>query len=219
MDIRGERTGRIADQRRNFYESETAKRLYATPVVNRDTGERFFILPKSVTHSFSNLGQDQIGVVEHLGEIVEEAILTHKEESRKAPDDSSTGVYTLFGVVQTEEGIRPVKLKVKEYYIKGQSLPKEVSDYLKSRDPMETYASVYDGKVLVLESIEKEEASSSAQSTVGNPTADKYPSASSVLILAGGDRKVKMGTKTISVRELLKMIKGGAEKYIPKPRE
>lgn len=76
-----------------------------------------------------------------------------------------------------------------------------------------------DGKVLVLESIEKEEASSSAQSTVGKSTADKYPSASSITILAGEEGKVKVGTKTISVRELLKMIKGGAEKYIPKPRE
>ena len=84
---------------------------------------------------------------------------------------------------------------------------------------METYASVYDGKVLVLESIEKEEASSSALSTVETSTGEKYPSASSVIILAGGDGKVKMGTKTISVRELLEMIKGGAEKYIPKPRE
>ena len=219
VDIRGERTGGIADQRKNFHKSETAKKLYAAPVINRDTGERFFILPKSTTHSFYNLGLDQVGVAEHLGEIVEEAILTYKEESRKAPDDRSTGVYTLFGAVQTEEGIRPVKLKVKEYYIKGQSLPKEVSDYLKSGDPMETYASVYDGKVLVLESIEKEEASSNVQSTAETTTADKYPSASSITILSGDKGKVKVGTKTISVRKLLKMIKGDAEKYIPQPRE
>ena len=154
-----------------------------------------------------------------MGEIVEEAVLTHREDSRNAATDRTTGVYTLFGAVQTKEGIRPVKLKVKEYYIRGQNLPREVSEYLKSGDPMETYASVYDGKVLVLESIEKEEASSSALSTVETSTGEKYPSASSVIILAGGDGKVKMGTKTISVRELLEMIKGGAEKYIPKPRE
>lgn len=202
VDIRGERTGRLSDQRKNFLSSEAAKKLYAAPVVNKDTGEALFITPKTITHTFSNLGRDQIALAEHLPEVVREAVLAHGEQSRKAPDDMTTGVFTLFGAVRTDEDVQPVKLKVKEYSVDGQRLPQSVREYLGTGLQPQTYASVYDGKVLVLESIEKEEASSSAPSTAPKTdAAEKYPSASSA----------------ISVKDLLGLVKGDAERYAPKP--
>jgi len=186
VDIRGEHTGRIAEWRKAFLSSETAKRICAAPVLNRDTGEHLFIIPKSFTHTFSNLGADQLALAEHLPEIVQEAVLTHGKASRKAPDDMITGVFTLFGAARTDAGIQPVKLKVKEYYITGQYLPQNIKEYLGTGVQPQTYASLYDGKVLVLESAEKEDASSSAHSTAPETgAADKYPSASSTISIQG----------------------------------
>ncbi len=76
-------------------------------------------------------------------------------------------------------------------YIDGQALPKGISDYLGTRIQPATYASIYDGKVLLVEEIEKEEASSNVQSTAGDTTADEYPSASSEFILTDGAEAVK----------------------------
>ena len=59
------------------------------------------------------------------------------------------------------------------------------------------YAIVYDGKVLVLEGIEKETSSSAASSTQGNPAPDNHPSVS-----------------TYSVKDLLDLVKGEDQKYI-----
>lgn len=202
VDIRGERSGRFSDQRKNFLSSETAKKLCAAPVENRDTGESLFITPRTFTHTFSNMGADQIALAEHLPEVIREAVLTHGEQSRKAPDDMTTGVFTLLGAVRTETGVQPVKLKVKEYAVTEQRLPKSVREYLGTGLQPQTYASVYDGKVLVLEGIEKEDVSSSAPSTaLDSSAAEKHPSTSSA----------------ISVKDLLGLVKGDAEKYVPRP--
>lgn len=204
VDIRGERSGRLSEQRKSFLNSETARRLCAAPVENKDTGEALFITPKTLTHTFSNLGADQIALAEHLPEVIREAVLTHGEQSRKAPDDMTTGVFTLFGAVRTDDGVQPVKLKVKEYYIGMQDIPQTIRKYLGTGLQPQTYASVYDGKVLVLEGIEKEEVSSSAPSTaLDSSAADKYPSTSSA----------------ISVKDLLGLVKGDAKKYVPKAEE
>lgn len=204
VDIRGERSGRFSDQRKNFLSSETAKRLCAAPVENRDTGESLFITPRTFTHTFSNMGADQIALAEHLPEVIREAVLTHGEQSRKAPDDMTTRVFTLLGAVRTETGVQPVKLKVKEYAVTEQRLPKSVREYLGTGLQPQTYASVYDGKVLVLEGIEKEDVSSSAPSTaLDSSAAEKHPSTSSA----------------ISVKDLLGLVKGDAEKYVPKAGE
>lgn len=200
VDIRRERTGSFAQERSDFKNSEAARRMYAAPHLNRDTGERLFIVPNTVTHTFSNKGAEQIALMEHLPEVVEHAVLTHAEASRNAPDDHTTGVYTFFGAVRSEKGVQPVKLKVKEYRIEGQPLPSSVEAFFGNGLQKATYASVYDGKVLVLESIEKEEASSSALSRTEISAPDKYPSASS----------------TISIRELLGLVNSEAARYVPK---
>lgn len=225
VDIRRTRTGSFAAERDAFLNSERARQLYAAPILNRDTGESMFITPHTIKHTFSNLGWEQIELAEHLPEIIENAVLTHAEPSRTAPDDHTTGVYTLFGAAQTSEGVQPVKLTVKEYDIEGQPLPKNVKDYLGTGIQPETYASVYDGKVLVLESIEKEGPSSSATTDAANGAAVSYPSgpssegpssSASSRATSAPDRHPS-GPSEISVKDLLALVKGDAIKYIPQP--
>ena len=90
-------------------------------------------------------------------------------------------------------------LKVKEYSAGKQLLPKNISKYFGADTPA-TYASTYDGKVLVLEEIEKEGSSSSASSRA-ETAPDRYPS----------------NPSKISIKDLLDLVKGDARKYIPEP--
>ena len=196
VDIREETSGSYKEQRQAFLDSEEAQELYRAPALNRDTNELLFITPKSITHTFNNEGRENILLAKHLREIAESAILTHGEPSRKAPRDHTTGVYKFFGAVQTENGVQPVKLTVKEYSVEGQDVPKAVLDYVGDLQEGDTYAPIYDGKVLVLESIEKE-TSSSAPSPSADAELDKHPSVS-----------------VISVKELLDLVKGEDAKYI-----
>lgn len=200
VDIRGRRQGRLSEQRKQFLASKQARRLYEQPVINRDTGEPVFITPATMTHTFSNPGADQIGVAEHIGEIIENAVLTHAEPITHG-NQSATGIYTLFGAVQTERGVQPVKIKVKEYDYKGQYLPKTIKDYFIRNGQQDEFASAYDGRVLMLESIEKEDASSSAATMPETSSGVNHPSASS---------------STVSIAELLGLVNDeGARKYIP----
>ncbi len=201
VDVRRPQTGNFAEERAAFLDSTAAKQMYSAPVVNRDTGEGIFITPATMTHTFSNEGWEQIELAEHLPEIVETAVLTHAEPSRKAPDDRTTGVYTLFGAALTDAGVQPVKLTVKEYNIEKQAIPATIAEYLGTGVQPETYASVYDGKVLVLENIEKESPSSSAATDAAEKAAVYHPS----------------GLSAISVKDLLSLVKGDAARYVPQP--
>ncbi len=198
VDIRSKTNETYREQRKTFLESDEAKEIYSNPVLNRDTNEPLFIIPASFTHTFSNKGQENILLVKHIREIVENAVLTHGEQSRKTPDDHTTGVYKFFGAVQTSNGVQPVKLTVKEYKVEGQDIPRSILDYTTKVPLGDTYASVYDGKVLVLEEIEKETSSSAASSTQEDPEPDNHPSVS-----------------MISVKDLLDLVKGEDVKYIP----
>ncbi|MBP3623137.1 MAG: hypothetical protein J6J19_03625, partial [Oscillospiraceae bacterium] len=80
----------------------------------------------------------------------------------------------------------------------GQDIPRSILDYTTKVPLGDTYASVYDGKVLVLEEIEKETSSSAASSTQEDPEPDNHPSVS-----------------MISVKDLLDLVKGEDVKYIP----
>lgn len=225
VDVRRERTGSFAAERDAFLKSDAAKQMYSAPIVNRDTGEGIFITPNTITHTFSNLGWEQIELAEHLPEIVESAVLTHAEPSRNAPGDHTTGVYTLFGAARTDEGVQPVKLTVKEYNIEGQDVPATVREYLGSGLQPETFASVYDGKVLVLEGIEKESPSSSAGAAEAiTPSAELYPSGLSLAGPSGSATtdaaenaavSYPSGPATISVKDLLSLVKGSGARYVP----
>ena len=124
--------------------------------------------------------------------------MTHGEASRNAPDDHTTGVYKFFGAVQTTDGVQPVKLTVKEYSVDGQDIPRTIVDYKNRFHLGDTFASIYDGKVLVLEGIEKETSSSAASSTQEKPAPDNHPSVS-----------------IINVKDLLDLVKGKDVQYIP----
>ena len=203
VDIRGRGEGRIAEQRKQFLNSPEAHKLYEAPVINRDTGEPVFITPHTLKHTFSNIGFEQINAGKHLREIVESAVLTHAEEATHGADNVS-GVYTLFGAVQTEQGIQPVKLKVKEYIDDGRSLPQFIKQYFEKNGKQNPYASAYDGRVLELESIEKEEASSSAlTSTELDSVRGEHPSASSDIRLA----------------DLYDLVNSEYQKYLPQKEQ
>ena len=186
-----------AAERHDILNSAEVRSLYSQPPVNRDTGELIFVTPATLSHSFSNSGEDSIYAVRHLRKILENAVLTHAEPSRKA-NDNSTGVYTLFGAVRTETGIQPVKLKVKEYRNVGQDIPEAVRAYFERNGTQEEYSRAYDSRVLSLESIEKEEPSSSAFTSTPNGAVE-YPSSSS----------------TIRVHDLLRLVNSRYRKYVP----
>ena len=200
VDIREKSDKRFSEQRKDFLNSEEAKRLYEEPVINKDTGEKVFITPKSLKHSFNNEGQVQISAAKQIEKIIENAVLTHSEAVTHG-DPSATGVYTLFGAVRTENGIQPVKLKVKEYSFNGQYIPQTIANYFERYGAPKDYSSAYDNKVLALEDIKKEDASSSIATMPDDLSGVNYPSASS----------------TIKVTELLGLVKGDSEKYVPKP--
>ena len=187
-----------AVERNRILNSAEIQSLYRNPPVNKDTGELIFVTPATLTHSFSNSGENSIYATKHLREILENAVLTYAEPSRKA-DDNSTGVYTLFGAVQTETGIQPVKIKVKEYRI-GSSVPKQtIADYFAKEGVVDPYAYAYDERVLALESIEKEEPSSSATADTEQSPPLSHPSSSS----------------TIRVQDLLHLVNSEYQKYVP----
>ncbi len=187
-----------AVERNRILNSVEIQSLYRNPPVNKDTGELIFVTPATLTHSFSNSGENSIYATKHLRKILENAVLTYAEPSRKA-DDNSTGVYTLFGAVQTETGIQPVKIKVKEYRI-GSSVPKQtIADYFAKEGVVDPYAYAYDERVLALESIEKEEPSSSATANTEQNPPLSHPSSSS----------------TIRVQDLLRLVNSEYQKYVP----
>lgn len=198
VDIRTRDTRDYKTQRREFMQSEEMREICRTPVKNMDTGELVFITPATFTHSFSNSGIEQLYAATKIRELVENAVLTHAEEDRN-PRAATTGVYTLFAAAQGDAGVQPVKIKIKEQIVDGRGLPKNVDAYFATRGSASEYSAVYDNKVLVVESIEKEDASSSALTADELTSAGKYPSASS----------------KISIADLLSLVKGDAAKYLP----
>lgn len=155
IDIGAEDTSRsYNEQRKDFLNSEVAARLYKEPVVNIDTGEMVFITQASLTHTFSNDAKYKLQTVEHIKEIIENAVLTHAEPPTHGATNTA-GVYTLFAAVRTDKGVQPVKIKVKEYtHTYRDKLPKTISDYFEENGSQNPYASAYDSRVLELESIE-----------------------------------------------------------------
>lgn len=153
VDLRRQMESNLAEKERVFKKSQEAKEIIQGPVRNLDTEEQIYITLGTFTHSFSGQGINKLEVARNIRSIMENAVLTHRMDSRK-DSDRTTGVYTFFGAVRTEDGIHPIKLQVKEYYNAGQMIPVNVREAL--GDDWDTFASTYDGRVLVLDSIEKE---------------------------------------------------------------
>jgi murein DD-endopeptidase MepM/ murein hydrolase activator NlpD len=223
VDIRETPAGSYREQRRNFMNSEEAQQLYRQPVTNYDTGEMVFVTPKTLEHSFSNGGQLQISAAKQIQQIIAHSVLTSAEPITHG-DTSATGIYTLFGAVRTNDGVQPVKLKVKEYQLGNQQIPQNIAEYFNTYGVPEQYASAYDNKVLALESIEKEEASSSVQPTLAaKQTAQgEYPSASSLKDASSSAATMPFGVNDpstssyITVADLMGLVNGDARRYLPK---
>lgn len=163
-------------------------------MINRDTETLIFLTEKSYTHAFNNLGAVQLNALEHLPELIENAVLTHAEKPTHG-SDYTDGVYTFFAAARDNQ-IMPVKLKVKEYDYRGQDIPKNIKAYFDNNP--HGYASSYDTVVLEVQDIEKS-PSGSAKDVNQN---DSFLSPDEL--------------STIMVADLLDLVNGEYEKYIPK---
>jgi hypothetical protein len=192
IDISAPKNKGTFSQRRKLILMD-AEKIISKPYLNKDTKTLIFLTEKSYTHAFNNAGDIQLNAVEHLPELIENAVLTHAE----SPDHGSEytdGVYTFFAAVRDGK-IMPVKLKVKEYTYAGQDLPKNIKAYFENSP--QGYAASYDTVVLEVEEIEKSPSGSAKDMNQG----DSFLSP---------ERLSK-----ITIADLLKLVNDKYQKYIP----
>lgn len=175
---------------------ENAKETIKKPYLNADTNTLIFLTARSYTHTFSNEGEIQINAAAHLPELIENAVLTYSEPPTHG-NKYTRGVYTFFAAGTDGSGtVYPIKLKVKEIGNGGQEIPANISNYL--GDNIDGFSTLYDTVVLTVDEIE--DLPGSARLPADKAAERKYPGKSS----------------TIKIAELLELVKGDAEKYIPK---
>ncbi len=195
IDIATSKTqGNFAERRNQILDN--VDEVISKPYLNQDTKTMIFLTRKSYTHAFNNLGDIQLNAIEHLPELIENAVLTHAEKVTHG-DTHANGIYTFFGAVRYNQ-VYPVKLKVKEYTYSGQDLPKNIKEYFENSP--QGYASSYDTVVLEVEKIQE----SPLGSVKDTNQKDSFLNPNEL--------------STISIADLLKLVKGKAKKYIPKER-
>ena len=184
-------------------------RWFDEPHTNADTGMPIFLTNKSFTHSFNNLradfGTDTLLALENTPQLIENAVLVNTS----APKDARKGeskVHTFMAAIEGENGTEPVKITVKEYANEpGNNPPKNILEYFKRKKESGGYNTMYDLKALEVVGIESAKnefgASASAAGSLGQPGAKSTPNS------------------TIRVTDLMGLVKGDAEKYIPKPSD
>lgn len=205
VDVRnGIESGTYAEMKGEVLEKAIEEKWFDEPHLNEDTNSLIFLTPKSFSHAFTNLtadfGEDTIRSMAHIPEIIKDAVLVSVNEpknNRKA----ETGVYTFFGAINGANGIEPVKLTVKEYDFKSlDGMPQNIRSYFNRNGIMEQYDTLYDTQALEVIGIEsiKEEPDASVrgneQSSMAQDTSD---------------------SSELKVADLLELVKGDAEKYIP----
>lgn len=203
IDIGSEDKSRpFNEQNRDFKQSTEAKEICKEPVVNRDTGEKIFITPATFTHLFSDKTRFKQNLARNIRTVLENAVLTHAEPPTHGATNTQ-GVYTLFAAVRTDDSVRPVKITVKEYEYDYRNTPvKNILEYFERNGKENPYSSVYDGRVLELESVEEiktEAVSSSALRNSDYSARSKYPSTAS----------------TISIADFLPLVNSESKKYLP----
>lgn len=174
------------------------------PHHNVDTDSFIFLTEKSFTHAFSNLrsdfGEDTIRCMAHIPEIIQEAVLVsvdNPKDNRKA----ETKVYTFLGAIDGINGVEPVKLTVKEFDFRSlDAVPKNIRNYFEKNGISEKYNSLYDTHALEVIGIEGIQKESDASGRVGEQSSRAQATSDSI----------------ISIADLLNLVKGEAEKYIPK---
>ncbi len=192
VDIsKAETSGTFSERRKQILKN--AEEIIKRPYLNKDTNTLIFLVDKSYKHLFSNSGEIQIRAAEHLPELIENAVLTHKERATHGSEHTE-GVYTFFAAVY-DDRVKPVKLKVKEYRNDGQKIPKNVEDFFKSKAM--DYASSYDTVVLGVENVES------------------IPGSAYSMTVKTAEKKRPSMLSDIMVADLLNLVKGDAAKYIP----
>lgn len=201
VDIRGNGEGSYKEQRKLIRRTAKDSGELAEPIVNKDTGESIFITDSTYTHTYSNKENagSNINASREIVQLLENAVLTHGEPSRTDATDFTTGVFRFLAAGRTDHGVSPIVLTVKEYRLDGQTIPKSVAEYFAANGQPDDYASVYDGKVLVVEEIKKEASSSALSGDQENLNPGEYPSASE-----------------ISIEDLMGLVNSEYQKYLPK---
>ena len=193
IDISKPKTkGSFVERRRQILKN--AEKIILRPYLNKDTNTQIFLTEKSYTHAFNNLGNIQLNAAECLPELIENAVLAHAEEPTHG-SEYTEGVYTFFAAAKAD-CVMPVKLKVKEYIYAGQDLPKNIKAYFENNP--QGYAASYDTVVLEVEEIEKSPSGSAKDMNQNDP------------FLSPDE------LSTIKIADLLNLVKGDAEKYLPK---
>ena len=187
-------------------ENAEKNKVFEVPHPNRDTKVLIFLTQKSFTHAFSNLtkdfGEDTILAMDHISEIIHEAVLTHIAPP-KNPRKAEARVFTFFAAIESKRGTEPVKLTVKEYV--GQKLseiPVNIRKYFEENGAQETHNRLYDAEVLEVIAVESAKKEPGASASVAN--------------------RKRLGAKgtpnsTIKIADLLGLVNGEERKYIPLP--
>ena len=213
VDITTSQTkGTFAERRKEILDN--VDEVISKPYLNHDTNTMIFLTKKSYTHAFNNLGDIQLNAAEHLPEFIENAVLTHAEKATHG-DSHADGVYTFFAAARQHAKVLPVKLKVKEYTYSGQELPKNIKEYFENSP--QGYASSYDTVVLEVEEIEKSPLGSVKDIDQNDLFLDPNGLSDASGRVGGEDPRAQATSdSTISIADLLNLVKGDAEKYIPK---
>lgn len=194
-----------AELKKQVLQNADARKLFDVPHLNSDTEISIFLTPSSFTHAFSNLtadfGVDTILAMDHIDEIIHEAILTHIDDPRN-PAKAENRVFTFFATIEGENGIEPIKLKVKEYAEDNfERLPRNIRSYFEKNGIITPHNRLYDAVALEVVAVEsaKKESGASASGTESET------------------QSVAKGTpnSTIKIADLLGLVNGDAKKYIP----
>ena len=209
VDVRnGIESGTYAEMKGEVLEKAIEEKWFDEPHLNEDTNSLIFLTPKSFSHAFTNLtadfGEDTIRSMAHIPEIIKDAVLVSVNEPKNNLK-AENKVYTFFGAINGVKGIEPVKLTVKEFdYESSNRLPRNIREYFEKKGRAESYNSLYDARALEVINVEsiKEEPDASVrgneQSSMAQDTSD---------------------SSEIKVADLLELVKGDAEKYIPERGE
>lgn len=169
--------------------------LFSAPIINDDTKEGLFITPNTLTHAISDKGASITGVIRNLPDIIKNAVLVSAETDKNV-NAQTDGAYVFFGAGENEHGVIPVELVVKEYETSRIMPNKYQKDYVEKHSP-NTIANIHDAKGLFIQKIDLGDSFNSGRYTsleAALPTSPK---------------------STISVEELLGLVKGDARKHIP----
>lgn len=198
-----------ADLKTDVMRTANENKWFEEPHINTDTGMPVFVTQASFTHAFSNLrsdfGTDTILAMGHIPELIQTSVLTHVDPP-KDPRKAETKVYTFLGAIAGKNGVEPVKLTVKEYNSRNAAeMPQNILNFFRKNKTSSTYNRLYDAKALEVLSVESAKKELGASASV-----------------AGG--KLQPGAKgtpnsTIKIADLLGLVKGEAQKYMPKKSE